>query len=73
MNLINKLTNREIMLLENIDIKITDKDYTLQEIMDISDKIILNGEITAVENNEYIIAKQYGDLSDKLIKLEEDN
>ena len=70
MNLINKLTNREIMLFENIDIKITDKDYTLQEIMD---KIILNGEITAVENNEYIIAKQYGDLSDKLIKLEEDN
>lgn len=71
MKLIGKLNDKEIILLKEIDIEITDKDYTLQEIIDISDKVIQNGEITAVEDNKNDIAKKYGDLADKLIELEE--
>lgn len=71
MKLIEKLNDKEIILLKEINIKITDKDYTLQEIIDISDKVIQNGEITAVEENKNDIAKKYGDLADKLIELEQ--
>lgn len=71
MKLINELTQRELQLLENIEIKITDKDYTLEEIIDISDEVVLKGEITAVEDKNESLAKLYGNLADKLIELED--
>ncbi len=71
MKLINKLTDKEITILKKINIEITNKDYTSQEIMDISDKVVLNGEIPAIENNKDNIAKEYANLADKLIELED--
>lgn len=71
MKLKNKLTATEVELLSKIGIEITDKEYSLEEIIDMSDEAILNGEIKSVEDSKNDLAKQYANLVDKLIDLED--
>ena len=70
MKLINKLTKRELELLKEIDINIEDKDYSVDEIIKITDDTTLNGEISNLEGKDYkstSLAEEYADLVDKLI------
>lgn len=74
MKLINKLTKRELELLKEIDINIEDKDYSVDEIIKITDDTTLNGEISNLEGKDYkstSLAEEYADLVDKLIELED--
>lgn len=76
MKLINKLNERELELLKKININIEDREYSVDEIIQISDDTTLNGEISNLEGENYkstAIAEEYANLVDKLIELENEN
>lgn len=76
MKLINKLNERELELLKKININIEDREYSVDEIIQIADDTTLNGEISNLEGENYkstAIAEEYANLVDKLIELENEN
>lgn len=75
MKLINKLNERELELLKKININIEDREYSVDEIIQIADDTTLNGEISSLEGENYkstAIAEEYANLVDKLIELEDE-
>lgn len=75
MKLINKLNERELELLKKININIEDREYSVDEIIQIGDDTTLNGEISSLEGENYkstAIAEEYANLVDKLIELEDE-
>lgn len=72
MKLKNKLTEREIELLKKIDIEITEKEYSTDDIIEMTDNTVFLGEISNLEGEDYKttdIANEYANLVDKLVKL----
>jgi len=69
----NRLNEEEIELLNKINIKIEDKDYDLDELEDIKEDIVFNGEICNLDKNENPteLSEKYSDLADKFIEFEE--
>lgn len=75
MKIKNKLTQRELELLENIDIKIEDIEYSWEDIEEIKSNIILNGEISNLKGENYettSIATEYANLADKFLEFEDE-
>ena len=68
----NKLTEKEIELLKKIDIEITEKEYSTDDIIEMTDNTILLGEISNLKGEDYKttdIANEYANLVDKLVEL----
>lgn len=71
MKIINNLSKREIELLNKIDIDIEDREYNWEEIDDIKEKIVLDGEISNMDKNENptTLSEEYSNLVDKFIEF----
>ena len=71
MKIINNLSKREIELLNKIDIDIEDREYNWEEIDDIKEKIVLDGEISNMHKNENptTLSEEYSNLVDKFIEF----
>lgn len=73
MKILNKLNKRELELLDKINIKIEDRDYTWSELEELKENIVINGEISNLEGSNYSttdIAMEYAYLVDKFIDFE---
>lgn len=64
MKIINDFLQKEIKLLENINVNIEDKDYTEQEILVLSKRIYTNGYLNT--NITYEDAEFYKNMSERL-------
>lgn len=64
MKIINDFLQKEIKLLENIKVNIENRDYTEQEILDLSRIVYKNGYLDT--NITYKEAELYRDISEKL-------
>lgn len=64
MKIINVFLQKEIKFLENINVNIEDRDYTEQEILDLSRIVYKNGYLDT--NITYKEAELYRDISEKL-------
>lgn len=64
MKIINDFLQKEIKLLENINVNIEDKDYTEQEILVLSKRIYTNGYLNT--NITYENAEFYKNMSERL-------
>lgn len=73
MRIIKKLNEKEIELLNKIDIKIEDREYDWEEIEELKDMIILDGEISNMDKNENptTLSEEYSNLADKFIEFED--
>ena len=73
MKIINKLNERELELLNKIDIIIEDRDYQWEEIDDIKENIIFKGEISNMDKDENptSLSEEYSSLADKFIEFED--
>lgn len=73
MRIIKKLNEKEIELLNKIDIKIEDREYDWEEIEELKDMIILDGEISNMGKNENptTLSEEYSNLADKFIEFED--
>lgn len=74
MKIKNRLNEKEIELLDKINIKIEDKDYDFDELEDIKEDIVFKGEICNLDKNENSteLSDQYSNLVDKFIEFEEE-
>ncbi len=72
MKIINNLNEREIELLSKINIKIEDREYDWEEIEELKEKIVSDGEISNMDNNESL-SEEYSGLADKFIELEDED
>lgn len=73
MKILNKLNKRELELLNKINIRIEDKEYTWSELEELKENIVVNGEISSLEGNNYSTtdtAIEYAHLVDKFIDFE---
>lgn len=73
MNILNKLNKRELELLDKIGIKIEDREYNWSELEKIKENVVIDGEISSLEGNNYAttdIAIEYAHLVDKFIDFE---
>lgn len=73
MKILNKLSKRELELLDKINIKIEDREYTWSELEKLKENIVINGEISNLEGSNYSttdIAMEYAYLVDKFIDFE---
>jgi hypothetical protein len=75
MKIINNLNEREIELLSKIDIEIEDRDYDWEEIEELKEKIVLDGEISNMDKNENptTLSEEYSNLVDKFIEFEDED
>ena len=73
MKIKNKLNKRELELLKNINIVIEDRNYECEEIEEIKEDIVLNGEISNMdeEQNPTTLSNEYSNLADKFIEFED--
>jgi len=73
MKIKNKLNKRELELLKNINIVIEDRNYEWEEIEEIKEDIVLNGEISNMdeEQNPTTLSNEYSNLADKFIEFED--
>ncbi len=75
MKIKNRLTQRELELLEKIDIQIEDVDYSWEDIEEIKSNIVLKGEISNLKGENYettLIANEYANLADKFLEFEDE-
>ena len=74
MKIINRLNEREKELLKKIDINIEDRDYYSEELEEIKDNIVLNGEISSLDEQGTTndLAMEYSNLADKFIEFEDE-
>lgn len=74
MKIKSRLNEKEIELLNKINIEIEDKDYDLDELEDIKEDIIFKGEICNFDKNENPteLSEEYSNLADKFIEFEEE-
>ena len=72
MKIINRLNEKEKELLKKIDIEIEDRDYYSDELEEIKENIVLNGEISNLDEQGTTndLAMEYSNLADKFIKFE---
>ena len=73
MKIKNRLTQRELELLEKIDIQIEDVDYSWEDIEE--SNIVLKGEISNLKGENYettLIANEYANLADKFLEFEDE-
>ena len=73
MKILNELNKRELELLNRINIKIEDREYTWSELEELKESIVINGEISNLERSNYSttdIAMEYAYLVDKFIDFE---
>lgn len=67
MKIINNFSQKETKLLENINVSVEDRDYTSQEILDLSKIVHKNGYLDT--NITYKEAELYRNISERLIIL----
>lgn len=74
MKIINRLNERELELLNKINIKIKDREYYLEELEEIKEEIVFNGEIRNMDKNENptSLSEEYSNLADKFIEFEDE-
>lgn len=75
MKILNKLNKRELELLDKINIKIENREYTWSEIEQLKESIVVDGEISNLEGSGYSstdIAMEYAHLIDKFIDFEDE-
>jgi hypothetical protein len=74
MKIIKSLNEREIELLSKIDIHIEDREYDWEEIEELKEKIVLEGEISSMDKNENptSLSEEYSNLVDKFIEFEDE-
>lgn len=74
MKIKSRLNEKEIELLNKINIEIEDKDYDLDELEDIKEDIVFKGEICNLDKNENPteLSELYSNLADKFIEFEEE-
>ena len=74
MKILNKLNEREKELLNKIDINIEDRDYYSDELEEIKENIVLNGEISNLDEQGTTndLAMEYSNLADKFIQFEDE-
>ena len=73
MKILEKLNQRELELLKKIDIIIEDRDYEWEEIEEIKEDIVLNGEISNMDEkqNPTTLSEEYSNLADKFVEFED--
>ena len=72
MKIFNRLNQREIELLNKINIVIEDRDYFSDELENMEDDIVFKGEICHMDKNENptALSNEYMNLADKFIEFE---
>ena len=73
MKILEKLNQRELELLKKIDIIIEDRDYELEELEEIKEDIVLNGEISSMDEKQDMttLSEEYSNLADKFVEFED--
>lgn len=73
MRILEKLNQRELELLKKIDIIIEDRDYEWEELEEIKEDIVLNGEISSMNEKQNVTAlsEEYSNLADKFVEFED--
>lgn len=70
----NSLNEREIELLNKINIEIEDREYNFEELEEIKEEIVFKGEIANMDKNENptALSEEYSNLADRFIEFEEE-
>lgn len=74
MKIKNSLKQKEIELLNKINIKIEDREYYFEELEEIKEEIVFKGEIANMDKNENptALSEEYSNLADKFIEFGEE-
>lgn len=70
----NSLNEREIELLNKINIEIEDREYNFEELEEIKEEIVFKGEIANMDKKENptALSEEYSNLADRFIEFEEE-
>lgn len=71
MKIKNKLNERELELLNKINIIIENREYNWEELEEIKDNLVIRGEISNMDQNENptSLSDEYSSLVDKFIEF----
>lgn len=71
MKIKNKLNERELELLNKINIIIENREYNWEELEEIKDNLVIRGEISNMDKNENStsLSDEYSNLVDKFIEF----